>query len=150
MDIMCLNTSANAIPVMADKDITVYKVVLTNTFLDRENDNRYKTPFMFSTVEMGAEYTSTIEPSRVWSDSRVMRIEKGIHSFENFKDAAELVAALYHADHLGTPHIAECIIPKGSWYYKGTFLIPPERARDYLNVPSFASDKIKYLKIIEQ
>lgn len=83
------------------------------------------TPYREIIVEIGETYTSEL----INENSEV---KIGIHSFENLKDA--------FADSSRYSIFAECIIPKGSRYYKGTFL----------NMPSYASTAIKYNKIISR
>lgn len=81
-----------------------------------------KTPYKKMIVEMGKTYTSELER---YGDL----VEQGLHSFEVLEGADN------EAD-----VVAKCIIPKGSYYYKGTF-------DGYV---SFASDTLKYIEIINK
>lgn len=82
------------------------------------------TPYKDARVEMGKTYTSEI----IKSGGGTI-IGKALHSFCKL-DAYKLQRAEI---------IAECIIPKGSVYYKGMF--------DYDE--SYASDKLTYVKLLK-
>jgi len=81
------------------------------------------TPFRDSLIEINALYRSQIKK---YNDT----IEEGLHSIQNLSDVYSI----------RTPSsvIVECIIPKGSLYYVGTFR----------KCVSYASDALKYVKII--
>ena len=98
----------------------VRKIVVNDKIIRNTEIIGYQTIYQGFKVKMGETYTSELEKI---DDS----IEKGLHSFETMEDAKYL-------SHV----VAKCIIPKGSKYYKGTFL----------GDISYASDRLTYLKII--
>lgn len=85
-----------------------------------------KTPYRKFVISIGETYISDLIKENGY-------VYKGIHSFEHLdsakKDGINCVDQVY----------AECIIPKGSKYYKGLF--------DLDN--SYASDTLTYVRIVE-
>ena len=120
---MCLNIKKDQKPKIAKRNITVYKVV------DKE-DNELTTPWYFLVVEIGEEYSSKLI---IQSDSFNPIITEGLHSFADLEEAT----ADAEDDALV---LIKCIIPKGSIYYKGI---------DCFNNQSYASNKLKYIKILK-
>lgn len=118
---MCLTIKKGSRKLIAKKDITVYKLV------EKFNDG-YRTVYQKEPVKIGETYKSKLEKSRV-----INSVYIGLHSMADF-DGADYISSL-GVNRL----IVECVIPKGSKYYSGTFC-----GRD-----SFASDTITYIKIIE-
>lgn len=82
----------------------------------------YETPYKHAQVKLGETYTSKLK----YFDGEV---EEGLHSFVHQRDARND----------GGGDIIECIIPKGSMYYKGTF------GGD----SAYASNKLTYVKKVE-
>ena len=98
----------------------VRKIIVNDKIIRNTEIIGYQTIYQGFKVKMGETYTSDLEKISDY-------IEKGLHSFETMEDAKYL-------SHV----VAKCIIPKGSKYYKGTFL----------GDISYASDRLTYLKII--
>lgn len=98
------------IPRYAFRDVVCYKVL--NKF-GYENPS-YRSPFHHTYYAVG---TPMPPVSIEWSfDAEVdgfFTYEEGYHSFVKLKDA--LVDLSYNQC------VAKCIIPKGSWYFKGTW-----------------------------
>lgn len=86
----------------------------------------YITPYKNADVEIGKEYTSDL--IRIVASHEV---HIGIHSFER------LIDAHFDSSDIDRDAFAECIIPKGSEYYKGVFN----------SSVSYASNKIKYVEL---
>ena len=99
----------------------VRKIIVNDKIIRNTEIIGYQTIYQGFKVEIGETYTSELEKI---DDS----IEKGLHSFETMEDAKYL-------SHI----VAKCIIPKGSKYYKGTFL----------GDISYASDRLTYIEIIK-
>jgi hypothetical protein len=78
-------------------------------------------------VEIGKTYESDLE-GHLYDENT---IGKGLHSFYNISDCEE--DSLREESDM----IVECIIPKGASYHEGIFDI----------FPSYASNKLKYVKI---
>ena len=89
--------------------------------IDRE-ENQFVTPYRDVIVKMGKTYISRVKVSS-WNE-----IGQALHSYVDIP-----------TDNV-YPYIAKCIIPKGATYYEGIF---DERR-------SYASNKLKYINIIEQ
>lgn len=87
-------------------------------------------------IEIGEEYTSELR--RNISRFGNHKIQKGLHSFD--ESEFDIVQEAYNKDY-GPQYLkfVKCIIPKGAEYYKGVF-------KDKV---SYASDRLKYIKIIE-
>jgi hypothetical protein len=83
----------------------------------------YKTVYQRVIVEIGNTYKSEI-------NYFMRKVEEGLHSYRDLAWAkmSERKDAVY----------VKCIIPKGSYYYEGSFC-------DY---PSYASDTLKYVEIV--
>lgn len=96
-----------------------------------ETISGFKTPYMDAKVEIGKTYISNLDSIEAKDGDKV---EKGLHSYEG------LNSAIYNTCEFGTTYIAQCIIPKGARYYKGTFF----------DEGSYASDILKYVEIIEK
>ena len=85
-------------------------------------DLKIATPYKHFPIEVGKTYNS--ELIKIDED-----IYEGLHSYKNSEDAKKYYTGIY----------VECIIPKGSKYYEGKFA----------DVDAYASDKLTYVKIIE-
>ncbi len=128
---MCLDISNSREKLIADKDITCYKVLVAKKYLFGLI-TKYRTPYYIAKVKLGRTYKSEIS---IIDECGSILIEKALHSFK-FKSQAEKEAS----EHMPTWKIVECTIPKGSEYYIGEF--------DYYC--SYASNKLKYGKIINK
>ena len=135
---MCLTLyKATCKPRVADKDIVCYKYLCKLLGYKK----LFNTPYRNACVSMGETYTSEIEfgillteniDNKSYEGSAwVGEIEKGLHSYGNFKHAYQ--NANYSADRC----VVKCVIPKGSTYYVGTF---------DSDVLSYASDKLTYVR----
>lgn len=115
---MCLTLrSTFSFKRIALTDIKCYK------FLDN-NRGELTTPYMDSPVEIGEEYKSELYKNGFNG------VEIGLHSFATYEDARK------KGGYCGYHTIVECVIPRGSRYYSGTFSV----------YKSYASNKLKYIK----
>lgn len=89
----------------------------------------YATPYMYAVAEIGAVYYSEITV-------KGNEIHEALHSFKYVSDAA-----ISRDAYLNSPimRLVECVIPKGSVYYEGTFA----------TYQGYASDTLKYVKLVE-
>lgn len=141
---MCLEYVKTKEPLIATKDIKVYKWLIVSSFsyfnpetndgiVVSKREPIYVTPYRWTQVKIGETYTSILDPVKIgqncWGKPSP-EVEKGLHSFGALKSAKE--------DNIGGV-ICECVIPKGSKYYKGSF---------GGNV-SYASDTLTYIRIIK-
>ena len=132
---MCLDlNSANDKRHTAEEDIVVYKFL--RYYVD-ETYEEYTTPYQNKPVEIGSEYTSDLSGF----DDKIIF---GLHSFANLEDAISRASVTCD---LGIWVVCKCLIPKGSRYYKGTFKIYKPTQK---NVESFASNRLRYLEIINK
>jgi hypothetical protein len=127
---MCLTLkSKHTLPRIALRNIVVYKWLL-----EHRETGKHETPYQRVNVTVPSTVTSKIEKDYIV-------IEEGLHSFLNKKDAQknaiEVFAFVGNAK-CYFPVIVKCIIPFGSIYYKG----------QHLNKTSFASNKLKYIEIV--
>ena len=129
---MCLEIQSITLPLskIADKDITVYKIVASFT------KDTFITLFKHTHVELGQTYDSTLDRPIPTNFFNLYIVEKGLHSFKRKEDAFEYAKKI---SFLGIKLIIlECIIPKGSEYYKGIFS----------KYSSYASNQLKYIKYV--
>ena len=127
---MCLELTKNSKEMIADKVIPCFKVVL------RLSDEVLITPYQDMIVEIGKDYQSILMPEN-WCKHYIIR--EGFHSFVKI-EAAKLENKYWENQNKSV--IVECEIPIGSKYYLGHF--------DIINkLDSYASDSIKYIKIVE-
>jgi len=89
----------------------------------------YATPYMYAVAEIGAVYYSEITV-------KGNEIHEALHSFKYLSDAAISRDADFKSPIM---RLVECVIPKGSVYYEGTFAI----------YQGYASDTLKYVKLVE-
>jgi len=89
----------------------------------------YVTPYKNAVAEIGAVYYSEITV-------KGNEIHRALHSFKHLSDAAIFRDANYISPIM---RLVECVIPKGSVYYEGTFAI----------YQGYASDTLKYVKLVE-
>jgi len=134
-------------PLIAEKDITVYKVVENLKVIDLLFFKiiTARTIYRRSKIRLGKTYKSELEYyTNIFK--RNGTVEEGLHSFVNLKDCYYIVPNIcsYNITDSQTTYFAfyfiiECIIPKGSEYYVGVFD----------TIPSIASSKLKYVRIVE-
>ena len=89
----------------------------------------YVTPYRYAVAEIGAVYYSEITV-------KGNEIHRALHSFKHLSDAS-----ISRDADLNSPimRLVECVIPKGSVYYEGTFA----------TYQGYASDTLKYVKLVE-
>ena len=92
---------------------TDYKITCLEEFI---------TPYQSFLIKEDETYTSKLNKDED-------EIHEGLHTFQNKADMVTL----------NREYVAECVIPKGSKYYTGTFM----------GYSSYASNKLKYLKIMK-
>ena len=100
---------------IAEEDIKCYKVVDLTYEVEGVY---YKSAYFRYYYEKGKRYhvelpTPSEEQSIYTGGARTKYINRGFHSFEKLEDAKE------ECRYLRDSKIVECIIPKGSHYYKG-------------------------------
>ena len=134
---------------IAKEDIKCYKVVgLTCEYKDGNKIEgvNYKSAYFNYYYEKGKRYhielpTPSEEQSIYTGGARTKYINRGFHSFEKLEDAKEECRTLRYSK------IVECIIPKGSHYYKG-FEEYSQFNQEYLcyewvfSIPSYVSEDI--------
>lgn len=120
---MCLSIKRFSIKKLALKDIIVYKHI-------KEYYNTFYTPYYNKEITIPSIVTSKIKGNRGILSTG---IEDAVHSFKNIIDCKK--DALVEC----SKHIVECKIPRGSFYYTGTFT----------GSPAYASNKLEYIKIIQ-
>lgn len=109
---MCLTTTMIT-PVIADHDITVYKVV------QEDNIGALRAPYRSRFVyQKNVEVHSTLSDPYPNEYDDNMLVDEGLHSFETFRDAG--VECVYWRD-CGHYHVHKAIIPAGAKYYRGKF-----------------------------
>lgn len=132
---MCLEVSRLAIKRVALKDITVYKCI--SSYVNDNGDKIYITPYRKSEIKLYTEYTSEFNKTG-------NQIEEALHSLGDIRGCFDLCIDRYlylwgyTKSFALTHHIVECVIPKGSRYYKGKFD----------GKVSYASNKLIYKKIL--
>lgn len=108
---MCLYTKESE-PSQATEDIKCYKVYLFDY-------NECCSPYIEMTIPNFGQYINT-ELGKAffyYKEDIFYTISEGFHSFELLSDIKEFCEN-YFTNYL----IVECIIPKGSFYYKGSFI----------------------------
>ena len=122
---MCLNLNLfGLVPRIAFKDIKCYKVL--NEVYYFNAGTVFETPYTCSRIRIGNTYNSRLVRNG-------FSVEDGLHSFSSIKGASLLAKGSNNSI------IVECVIPKGTMYYKGEFW----------KHGSYASKKLTYLKVIE-
>ena len=132
---MCLDIKWYSFPRLALTDIVCYKDLIHK---DDEPDQLI-TLIRGMRVTIGETYTSKLEVKKRddYYDGesmrkkflKIRRIEKGLHTYIEPKERK-------HHDIIIT---VKCIIPRFSWYYKGTYWI----------YGAYASNRLKYVEIIK-
>jgi hypothetical protein len=115
------------------KSCTVFGRQISKLYINHKNIiiTGYVTPYRHVNVEIGKTYTAKISPKNE-------RIEEGLHSFVNKRDC--IISSKKDSV------IVKCIIPKGSKYYSGDFVILGKKF--YRTCDSIASEALKYVKIV--
>jgi len=121
---MCLKILRNEPMRTAEEDIIVFKHIISL----RSIPHTFFTSFQRAVIQLGIVYTSQLMISE-WNDQAV---HVGLHSYKHLEDARQ-------ANKYWNEQLVECIIPKGSNYYEGTF---EDKG------PSYASDHLKYVSLI--
>ena len=88
------------------------------------------TPYHSVKIEIGNTYNSALKKIH-------MDINEGLHSFKHLSDAIEDGDGVY----------VQCVIPKGSKYYEGIFIV---RHSGVGYAESYASNKLTYVKIVKK
>ena len=137
---MCLDTTEKY-PMKAECDIECYKVVCLRPRADFRSPEwgvMMVSPYRNFEYEVGNTYTEKefcmdlpLKVERFSSRVKYYEANKGFHAFKNFQNAVEEVSYWGFA-------VMKCVIPKGSWYYLGTFT----------DAPCYCSDKIKVVSVM--
>lgn len=135
---MCLRIKGGQKSVIAQEDITVYKVYYTT---DKEELISY---YQRSVTKQGEQPRVKLgigKKNPIWSDDGTQAIHEGYHSFKLLYDAKKFVEEErieYHSrpKWFGDLVIHQCTIPKGAEYYKGIFNFFIKE------LTSFASDQL--------
>ena len=136
---MCLFLSTPPLELIANKNIVCYK------FVDQKKIDLH-TLYQRQKVAIGNTYTSKLVMRKSpIADSSGYVVEQGLHSFASLRKLLKFLnpkeVNVYRANsNMPILCVAECIIPKGSRYYKGLFA----------NCVSYASDKLHYVRIVEE
>ena len=133
---MCLNIHWwNRRPHVAKKDIVVYKMIVKDHW--NSASKGFVTPHQFATVTIGETYTSELQ--KIYSKwNKQWTIEQGLHSLVKLSTAKKLATSEGY-------HLAKCIIPKGSMYYRGKW-----QTNEMGYVRGYASSAIKYVELINK
>lgn len=142
---MCLKTFTDE-PKVAEEDIVCYK------FLRLLGDGTLFSPYQGFTYELGKEYSAefTVFPNEYYEFSKVgpectktvkihYAIEQGLHSIHG-ADRADFYADQYSEVYNSTYAVVECVIPKGAYYYEGT----------WYGKPGYASNRLTATKILQE
>jgi hypothetical protein len=130
---MCTKIDKDAKQYIAEEDIICYKGLI------QRRGTRYYTMFRLIPIRIGVTYKGKLIVIHEYNKSY---IHIGFHSFCN-SDVFEKDIIYYlnpNTTTRATVIPCECIIPKGSIYYVGTFG----------NYPCFVSDAIKYVKVLQK
>lgn len=120
---MCLNKKKNDRLKFAFRNIVCYK------FVEVSWSGDLVTPYQRTKIEIGKAYKSPLK-------NQGYKVEYGLHSLKNSVDCSE-VANIFK-DENEEIKIIKCIIPFGSFYYKG----------DFKGFDGYASNKIQYVEEI--
>lgn len=138
---MCLQVNAKKqYPQVAEEDITVYKYLRI-----RNNDGveSLEAPFRGFCYTVGEEYSAELGAHlyNQYNPEEGCFVEEGFHSIKTYKSLEGYVENL-HEVYLNYRKyaIVECVIPKGSTYYEGTWTF----------MEGYASDKIKIVSVLKE
>jgi hypothetical protein len=113
---MCLHIANFAVKHIARKDKVVYKAIHNNRWTE---PGEYLTPFEGVLVKLGETYRSTLVKENQGANNILFAdyvINYGLHSFKSPKHAREISTNKNY-------FVVRCLIPKGSYYYKGCYNI---------------------------
>ena len=135
---MCLSNAEKLR--VAIKDKMVYKIIV------EDYETNLKTPYQQVPIKVPSLAKSLLE------EEKNGFVQVGLHSFKYLRDTK--VVAIYLKEYTALRlrsiikhyHIVRCIIPKGSNYYYGRTKM---EVNPSVGFESFASNKLKYLKIIK-
>lgn len=136
---MCMNLCKRfhqIVPYYATHDIECVK--LMDNFRYSDDDTHMKlidSPVQNFTYIMGKKYGPINVKPLFTNIPGVHKITRGFHSFQSLK------VALRYNYHYMCCKVCKCIIPKGSWYYKGFI--------EYSADKGYVSDSIIIKEIIE-
>jgi len=176
---MCLFVHPESKSLVAESDIEVYKVLLKNS--DPIYELKLVSPYQACLYEIGETYFSNflpdskllskvvddwdsypnvpkdlaqLMPSEVFDDT-IGLVEYGIHTFKNVEDAKTLIQSgnIQLDDGFDTKIIiVKCIIPKGSLYYFGSWILHPypwvAESSIIKRMDSYCSKNLKIIEII--
>lgn len=133
---MCLRTLQTS-PKIAEEDITCYKVLTEDL----------KSPCYGLQYELGKLIKSELVPThRPICDT----INEGLHTYNDKDDAISTIRLLWapqnnwtDEDEIYTPIVVECIIPKGSEYYRRWLLTSIQYASNQLIPKKIVYDATK-------
>ena len=126
---MCLLTKESE-PSQATKDIKCYKVYLFS-------HNRCYSPFIEMTIPNFGQYINTkLGAAYLPEGENIYTVDEGFHSFKYLSDIEKFCKSYNRFTNF---LIVECIIPKGSFYYKGYDI----------DCPSYCSECIILNKVID-
>lgn len=126
---MCLYTQDTK-PLRADRDITCYKIVNLH-YDDAPNPEPFRSKFFNFRYGLGKTYKlngrlgACISKRVTENGVLIFEVNKGFHSYKDYKHAieeyrlSELVFSQFFSDKEYVHIMLECVIPKGSLYYKG-------------------------------
>lgn len=114
---MCLYTTLPNIPLIAEEDIIVYKI------MDRTQNGELRSFYRNMVYVIGEEYESLLKyfdtdehDYNHREQGFIGRIEEGLHSYSRMH--VILMNFIYSSDEIV---VIECIVPKGAEYYHGVF-----------------------------
>ena len=105
----------------------IFRNVMVNE-VSVDTIKKLTTPYQYVKIKIGSTYNSALEKTS-------NEIREGLHSFKHLSDAIEDGDGVY----------VQCVIPKGSEYYEGIFIV---RRNGVGYAESYASDKLTYVKIV--
>lgn len=130
---MCLKLNNGIQEFIAEEDIICYKHLVK-----KEGGRGKVTTYRNFPIVMGRVYESDIRIFHSDSDS-CYEINIALHSFKEIRNCVSDCRSEEYAPNVLRSYIVECIIPKGSKYYKGTFC----------GWEGYASNKLKYGKVLK-
>ena len=132
---MCLNLINGVHEYIAESDIICYKHIIK-----RSDYKSRVTTYRYFPVKIGVLYESELKINTDQSyRGTSFEVNVGLHSFKNLNACIDDSESEEGSSYLLKTYICECVIPKGSKYYIGTFC----------GMEGYASDKLKYRKILQ-
>lgn len=150
---MCLDIKYQQAVLITKKLITCYKVVIARKRGRRKL--QIISPFYDYVFTLNALHTTDLNVKHIEVDNGSI-VEEGFHSFTDKAGAQHLIKYLKKTDAELKPgiekyEIVSCVIPPGSKYYLGNFLVVKISSLggvSYVRMPSIASNKIIPERII--